>query len=355
MCVHRGSWQERQIVDVDQYALRQDDRRSKVEFFLPLVFYLFAWLEFFMTIPRSWTPIEKQRSPEQQAAIAEPAGTDTRFKAGAIIMAVAYAIIVYDLKHNLHYYRPHTGGVLTGIKSTVVNMPLKLLLPILILGVRVGYGIACAWIWELSILKYDGNPVWPYAFGYAPSVLIMVVLIIAGMVEENEDRVLIKQRTARGRAADAEMGITRKPAWWRKTAADYMSPEERLRNMTGNFSSRNRNRNSAQRSSRDIQLDDLASPPAYTSSPTSPALGVSSATAPVVGLRDRSRSRPGEEASPFRDESPAGSENAPLRPALDASDRRGSAMTNATQGSGSSGVSGTTLGQQQKIRSMLDV
>ena len=40
----RGSWQERQLHDVDPFALRQDDRRSKVEFYLPLIFYLFAWL-----------------------------------------------------------------------------------------------------------------------------------------------------------------------------------------------------------------------------------------------------------------------------------------------------------------------
>lgn len=40
----RGSWQERQIYDRDPFHLPQDDRRSKVEFYLPLVFYLFAWL-----------------------------------------------------------------------------------------------------------------------------------------------------------------------------------------------------------------------------------------------------------------------------------------------------------------------
>jgi hypothetical protein len=41
---HWGSWQERQMVDPNPFALKQDDRRSKVEFWLPLVFYLFVWL-----------------------------------------------------------------------------------------------------------------------------------------------------------------------------------------------------------------------------------------------------------------------------------------------------------------------
>lgn len=41
---HWGSWQERQLVDPDPFSLRQDDRRSKVEFWIPLVFYFFAWM-----------------------------------------------------------------------------------------------------------------------------------------------------------------------------------------------------------------------------------------------------------------------------------------------------------------------
>jgi hypothetical protein len=41
---HWGSWQERQAVDPNPFAMKQDDRRSKVEFYMPLVFYLFAWL-----------------------------------------------------------------------------------------------------------------------------------------------------------------------------------------------------------------------------------------------------------------------------------------------------------------------
>ena len=40
----RGSWQERQLYDQDPNALRQNDRRSREEFYMPLIFYLFAWL-----------------------------------------------------------------------------------------------------------------------------------------------------------------------------------------------------------------------------------------------------------------------------------------------------------------------
>jgi hypothetical protein len=41
---HWGSWQERQIYDRDPFSLPQDDRRGRVEFYMPLAFYFFDFL-----------------------------------------------------------------------------------------------------------------------------------------------------------------------------------------------------------------------------------------------------------------------------------------------------------------------
>lgn len=41
---HWGSWLERQVLDPDPFFLKQDDLRSQVELYLPLVFYFFAFL-----------------------------------------------------------------------------------------------------------------------------------------------------------------------------------------------------------------------------------------------------------------------------------------------------------------------
>jgi hypothetical protein len=41
---HWGSWQERQMIDPNPFLLRQDDRRSKVELYLPLLFYFCFWM-----------------------------------------------------------------------------------------------------------------------------------------------------------------------------------------------------------------------------------------------------------------------------------------------------------------------
>lgn len=41
---HWGSWQERQYVDPDPFILRVDDKRAKLEFWLPLWFYFWVWM-----------------------------------------------------------------------------------------------------------------------------------------------------------------------------------------------------------------------------------------------------------------------------------------------------------------------
>ena len=47
---HWGSWMERQAVDPNPFLLRQDDRRSRVEFYIPLVFYIFFWMVCFYNL-----------------------------------------------------------------------------------------------------------------------------------------------------------------------------------------------------------------------------------------------------------------------------------------------------------------
>ena len=226
----------------------------------------------------------------------------------------------------------------------------------MVLAIRVAYGIASAWEWNISLMMYNGNPAWPYGAGYAPSVLILVIFNIAGYIDPNEDKALIQQRVGRGRSTDAELGITRKPAWWNKRAGDlHLGDEGRLRALTtevgGGRATSQRIEANVELGNMNIHRDTILSSPGITSgTPNS-----------VVGLRDRSRSRPRDD--PFRDHSPAGSDQVCLRPEL--GQRRSSVITDVSSaGSSLTAVSGTTLTprvsqapamQQQRIRSMLDI
>lgn len=285
-----------------------------------------------MTIPRSWTAIRKQSSPEMQLAIAAPAATDSRFKAGAIIATVAFIIVYYMLGHSLHYYKPRAHGFLGGIKLFRFS-PLKFQLVLPVLGVRVLHGILSAWDWEMSIMKFNGNPVWAFGMGYAPVLVVMGILNIAGAVEVNEDRVLIQQRAARGRDTDAELGIVTKPGWWRRGEGErYLSDEARLKNLASEVGGGRRNTTEKTTQTRHAggeegRVPPPGPPPAYEESNTDEA--VSPGIGKIVLQREIGR--------------------------------RGSNASDGTSGSKISIMTGTTLQSgaglptQPRYRSMLDV
>jgi hypothetical protein len=114
-------------------------------------------------------------------------------------------------------------------------MPTKLALVILLALVRVGYTIAAAFVWNISPLKYNVQAGWLYGLGYAPVLLIIIVLNIWGYIDPNEDRALIAQRAERTATIDAELGIDRasqKPSWWSKLHGDsHLDAEQRLRRL----------------------------------------------------------------------------------------------------------------------------
>ena len=277
-----------------------------------------------MVIPRSWTPIEKQHSPDQQDAVARPSATDTREKAGAILAALAWLVICFSLRHSLYYYKPRATGIWNKFNSFCHYCPTKLFLSIIILAVRIAYAIASAWVWEISIFKYNANPGWPFGLGFGTTLLIVVVLEIAGYVEENEDKVLIEQRRERGRSADRELGLVKKPNWWSKSHGDsHLTDEQRLRNLTtevGGETPTGRNITA------NVELSNMGT------------------------LRNRSRDRPVDD--PFTDESPrnfiTGNRPTVTRTESDNS----STMTGVT---GTSTRTLTENAQPQTIRSMLDV
>ncbi|PGH36069.1 hypothetical protein GX50_01081 [[Emmonsia] crescens] len=237
---HWGSWQERQICDRDIFAFSEASTREKQEFYLPLIFYFFAWLNFFMVIPRSWNAIQKQRSYDQTMSIAKPSATDGRFKAGAIIAVVCLAIICYSLGHSVYRYKERPAHRLRLMTFYLSSAPLKFIICIILTGIRVGFGVASAFLWDISPVKYDGNVGWLYGLGYAPPLLILVVLNIWGYIDPNEDKALIEKRRERERTVDAELGIEagkRKPAWWRRLHPDFQNvsgndPNLRLKALT---------------------------------------------------------------------------------------------------------------------------
>lgn len=231
---HWNSWQERQICEADPFALRPHDMRSRKEFYMPLVFYLFDWLVFFMTIPRPWSAIQKQRSLAQAENVARPMATDTRLKIGAVFAVIAFVVSCYCVKHSIYCYK-HNAKHSDMFVNVVKHTPPKLALSLSLIAIRISYAIASAWNWSISPYRVDVGIPWLYGLGYGPALLLLVVLNIYGLLEQNDDRILICQRARRDEITDRELGITRasrKPSWWSKSHKNAgASAEEMLREM----------------------------------------------------------------------------------------------------------------------------
>ncbi|KAG0647349.1 hypothetical protein D0Z07_7299 [Hyphodiscus hymeniophilus] len=217
---HWGSWQERQMVDPNPFLLRQDDRRGKVEFYIPLVFYFFFWLNFFMVIPRSWSPIEKQRSPSQAALIAKPSATDIRFKLAAFFLLCSWLTVVYSLRHSIKYYKPQNRGLFNRFFGFIRYTPSKFMLTLPLSLGMVAYAIGCSFDFSISPLNLEVDLGTMYGWGWGSVTLILAVHEIGGFFDPNEDRELIRQRRIRGAEIDQEMGITKKPHWWSRLHGD---------------------------------------------------------------------------------------------------------------------------------------
>jgi hypothetical protein len=214
---HWSTWMERQFIDPDPFSLREDDRRARIEFWLPLFFYLFLWLHFFMVVPRNWGAIELQRSPEQTVEQAVPTATDARFKAAAFLLFVCWAIQVFSLRHSIKHYRPRNRGIFNRVLGFLRFTPLRFLILLPLALAMVAYQALCAWNFDWSPLKVNSPALLPiFLGGYTPALLILAVQVLFGWLLPNEDKELIRQRRARGAAADAELGLVRKPAWWRR-------------------------------------------------------------------------------------------------------------------------------------------
>ena len=159
----------------------------------------------------------RQRSKLQTIEQAEPTATDARFKVAAFIMIICWCTIIVSLWHSIKHYEPRNRGWFNRVIGFLGYMPFRFALELPILFGMVGYQVICSFNFRLSPLDAeDTNLVAMYLGGYAPSLLILIIQVADGFIRPNEDRELIRQRRARGEQLNRELGITKKPAWWRR-------------------------------------------------------------------------------------------------------------------------------------------
>jgi hypothetical protein len=179
---------------------------------------------FFLLVPRNWGQIELQRYPEQTLTEAMPAATSGRFKGAAFCLLVSWLLIVYSLRHSISHYCAHNGAF-----GTLRSIPFRFQLILPLALVIPAYQALCAWEFAWSPLNVHGLNAAIYAGGYTPALLILIINAASGFMRPNEDRELLRQRHVRGEAIDREIGIVRKPAWWRRVKDGGSGQSESMR------------------------------------------------------------------------------------------------------------------------------
>jgi len=330
------------MIDPNPFLLRQDDRRSKVEFYIPLVFYIFFWMNFFMVIPRSWGHIELQRDSIQAHTYAEPTATDIRFKLAAFFLFGGWLTTVFSLRHSLKHYKPRNRGLFNRAFGFIKYTPAKFLLTLSLSLAMIAYNALCAFDFSVSPLKLGTSLGFMYGWGWGSVACILLVYEVAGYFDPNEDRELIRQRRTRGAEIDAEMGITKKPHWWSRLHSDNkaLNVQDQIARNVGELGG---GRVTARNLESAIEMGNMpVSKKQDINRPGREDLDAVRAASTLLFPANR----PAKQPSPFTD-TPRGrgaGDFQPMRPRANTSDRSDS--TNSAV---------STSGNPQVIRSMLDV
>lgn len=232
---------------------------------------------------------------------------------------------------------------------------------IMVILVRIGYGIAQAFDFTISVLKYNTNPIWPYILGYLPCILVLLIFNVWGFIDKNEDKELIRQRVERGQAADRELGYKRKPNWWSKSGGDHhLDDMSRLRGLVAseNIHSNAANGDAPQiRGDRhmstgwsDMEMGVMRSPTTPGYNREAPPRYADATKTPSYGAESDGSLTPGDRGRPI---------SSMLYPdSLASPTERASWMGRGHSPGGQSQASaatGTTLANPQQVKSMLDI
>lgn len=147
---------------------------------------------------------------------------DGRFKAGAFCLVVAWLTIVFSLYHSIKHYKARNRGFLNRAGGLLMNIPLRLALLIILDAALIAYQIFMSFSWKYSLFRFKGEIGVQFGWGYAPSVLIMIVQIVYAFIAPNEDKELIRQRRERGAEVDRDLGLVKQPDWWRRIKGEHI-------------------------------------------------------------------------------------------------------------------------------------
>jgi hypothetical protein len=145
-----------------------------------------------------------------------------RFKIGAFFLVAAWLTICFSLRHSIKHYKPRNRGIINRTFGLFQAMPLRFLLTVPLSLSVIAYQVLISFDYEYSLMRADGPVGIIYGWGYGAQLVILWVQIAYGLASPNEDKELIRQRRVRGDTLDRDLGIVRRPAWWRRVKGEHL-------------------------------------------------------------------------------------------------------------------------------------
>lgn len=177
-----------------QMSLEQHEKRltTKVHFWMPILFYAMDFLAIFLTAFRPWTKVYQGD---------EFAGTDNRFKAGAIFSVLAYLVNLWVIVNALYAYRPDLRQLhfYTVVFSMVV---------ILVRVIYTNYQMYLPNGWKVSAYNVDASITYLVVLGYIPTLLVFISHNVRGLMMENIDKKMRREQAAIERQYHAQFKKT---------------------------------------------------------------------------------------------------------------------------------------------------
>ncbi|KAK9248676.1 hypothetical protein V1506DRAFT_452220 [Lipomyces tetrasporus] len=178
MTRHWGSFEERRVFEADPFRFRNNDRRSMVHLLMPIIFYVFGFLLFLLTVLRNWTVLIKINSTFI---------VDNRWKAGVIFGLISWLMIFAQVCVTYYYYHP-------------AKLPWNIPLCYVGAAALVAYSIGLSFNEDISPFNPDASVLAVALWGYLPIIYIMVVMNVYAHYQMNDDLVIQKEKDERDKA-----------------------------------------------------------------------------------------------------------------------------------------------------------
>lgn len=189
--IESDKYRERNIeMSLEQHMKR---KTTKIHFWMPILFYSVDFLALFLTSFRPWTSVYQG---DRYAA------TDARFKAGALFSVAAYVVNIWIILNAVYAYRPN----LKQIHFYAVAFSMSM---ILVRVVYTNYHMYLPNGWDISAFNPTVNVLYPAFLGHLPVLLVFVSLNARGLVMQNVDKMMLREKREQERQFQAQFMKTK--------------------------------------------------------------------------------------------------------------------------------------------------